>query len=222
MSKKKSWVPLGILVFFGFSNIFVANAVANQLDWKLVTGNVTTLVALQKIYLDFYKISSDIKNCSPLDAQNTRVARKNFMKALRTMGIQEMKFNDNMNDAERTSCGVVNNSSSRTQAVIANVGPGVNEKALGDLNLKITFIAPQAATVPESQEAISTKFGFYAVGDPIPTEADCLLNVVLNTKSGVVVFDASKKGKLFVGYARYINTRKQLGTAATTFYGVVA
>ena len=222
MAKNKSWIPLGILLFFNFSNIFVVNAVANQTDWKLVTGNVTTLVALQKKYLDFYKISSDKRNCTPTDTENTRLARIIFIRALRTMGINEMKFNSNMTDVERTSCGVVNNSVLKTQAVIANVSPIVAKKGLGDLNIKFSFTAPQTTPPLTGQDEVIIKIGFYAIDAPIPTEAECVMIVVMNTKSGVITFDASKKGMQFVGYARYINTRKQVGTAATTISGVVS
>jgi len=222
MVKNKGWIPLGILLFYNFSKNFVDKAVANQLAWKLVTGNVTTLLALQKIYLDFYKISSNKRNCTPTDTQNTREARKIFIKALRTMGISEMKFNDNMTDAERTSCGVVNNSKSRTVAVVANVSPIVAKKGLSDLNMKLSFTAPQTIPAITGQNEVIINVGFYAIGEPIPTEAECKLSVVMNTKSGVITFDPSKKGLQFVGYARFINTRKQVGTAATTFSGVVS
>jgi len=222
MVKNKGWIPLGILLFYNFSKNFVDKAVANQLAWKLVTGNVTTLLALQKIYLDFYKISANKRNCTPTDTQNTREARKIFIKALRTMGISEMKFNDNMTDAERTSCGVVNNSTSRTVAVLANVSPIVAKKGLSDLNMKLSFTAPQTIPAITGQNEVIINVGFYAIGDPIPTEAECKLSLVMNTKSGVITFDPSKKGMQFVGYARFINTRKQVGTAATTFSGVVS
>jgi len=222
MVKNKGWIPLGILLFYNFSKNFVDKAVANQLAWKLVTGNVTTLLALQKIYLDFYKISANKRNCTPTDTQNTREARKIFIKALRTMGISEMKFNDNMTDAERTSCGVVNNSKSRTVAVVANVSPIVAKKGLSDLNMKLSFTAPQTIPAITGQNEVIINVGFYAIGDPIPTEAECKLSLVMNTKSGVITFDPSKKGMQFVGYARFINTRKQVGTAATTFSGVVS
>jgi len=222
MAKNKDWVPKGILAFYAFSNIFVANAVSNQLLWKLITGNVTSLVALQKIYVDFYKISSNKRNCTPTDTQNTRNARKIFMRALRTMGISEMKLNDNMTDAERTSCGVVNNSVLKTPAIVANVSPIVAKKGLSDLNMKLSFTAPQTIPAITGQNEVIINVGFYAIGDPIPTEAECKLSVVMNTKSGVITFDPSKKGMQFVGYARFINTRKQVGTAATTFSGVVS
>ncbi len=222
MAKNKSWIPLGMLLFYNFSKNFVDKAVANQLAWKLITGNVTTLLALQKIYLDFYKISANKRNCTPTDTQNTRDARKIFIKALRTMGISEMKFNDNMSDAERTSCGVVNNSVLKTPAVVANVSPIVAKKGLSDLNMKFSFTVPQTIPAVTGQNEVIIKIGFHAVADPIPAEADCLLILVMNTKSGVITFDPSKKGMQFVGYARFINTRKQVGTAATTFSGIVS
>ena len=50
MTKKKDWVTKGIMAFFVFSNIFSDNASANQLKWKLITDNVTVLLALQKTY----------------------------------------------------------------------------------------------------------------------------------------------------------------------------
>ena len=222
MKKQKDWVPKGVAAFFVFSNIFSAKANAKQVDWKLVTDNVTALMKLRGIYVGFYTISSNKRNCTPTDTQNTRDARVPYMAALRTMGIKEMKFNVNMEDVDRSSCGVVNNSGTNTPATIANVSPVVTKKVLSDLNMKLIFTDPQTTPALTGQHEVLIKIGFYAVDKPIPAEAECILSMVMNTKSGVITFDPSKKGMLFVGYVRYINTRKQVGTAATTFSGVVS
>ena len=68
---------------------------------------------------------------------------------------------------------------------------------------------------------IKVKFGFYKKGDPIPTEAACTQTEILGKQNDHVVYEEANFGLLFVGYVRYINNRKQIGTVATQFFGGV-
>ena len=221
MTKGKDWIPQAKELFRKFADNFCKLVSANQVAWKLVTTQVTALLDLQTKYNACDDISSDEKNRTKLDVENTAKAFPPFLKAIRVLGIQELKFNVNMTDTDRTNCGVTNNSTSKTPAATANVGPGISTTALGDLNIRVVILEPTTGPMPTGQKEIVIKFGFYAVGAPQPTEAQCQMIYLQSKKKGVVTFDMTNRGLQFIGFARYVNTRNVVGTAATTFKGVV-
>jgi hypothetical protein len=58
--------------------------------------------------------------------------------------------------------------------------------------------------------------------DKIPVEIDCSLTLIFGESFSKIVFEAKRLGKHFVGYARYVNTRKKVGKSATQFFGIVS
>ena len=224
MSKNDDWIPRPHPEFRRFGDNLCLRANANKTIWGIDPLLVAALIVLQLAYNIVETISSGKDTHTSIDVDNTNRARIPYEIALREMGQGEMKFNKKMNDGERTACGVVNDSTSRTTAAVCNVSPVVKVTQLGELNKKLTFInpGPDPGAWPEGQDCVVVKIGKHKSGDPVPKEADCTLTNLYSKLANGIVFSADDAGMLFVGYARYVNTRKEVGTAATKFTGIIS
>lgn len=216
MGKNHDWVPQPMGQFKVFANNFYDEAHTNQVLWLLVLADVALILAKLNIFNTYYAISSIPKAHTQIDIDNTNKARAVLEPLIRTMGIDKMKGNSLMTDGDRTRCGVVNDSGTHTPAALAGSGPGVVETKVGRLVIHLAF-----STAPDGQDGVITRFGFYAEADPVPAEIDCTQTVLLSNIGGNVTFLEGRYAKHFVGYSRYINTRKEEGNAATVFYGIV-
>ena len=216
MSKNHDWIPHPMGDFKVFADNFCSEVHTNQVLWALILLEVTTILAKLGIFNGYYAISSIPKAHTQIDIDNTNKARDVLEPLIRTMGIDRMKGNALMTDGDRTRCGVVNDSGTRTSAPQAGSGPVVVETKVGRLVIHLAY-----STAPDGQDGVITRFGFYAEGATPPEEIDCTQTVVLNNLGGNVAFPETRYGKHFVGYSRYINTRKEEGNAATVFYGIV-
>ncbi len=224
MSSNGDWIPRPHPDYRRFGDNFCLRLNANKTIWGIDPALVAALIVLQIIYNAYETISSGKDTHTSIDIDNTNRARIPYEAAMREMGQGEMKLNKKMNDGERTACGVVNDSTARTIAAICNVSPVVKITQLGELNKKLTFInpGPDAGAWPDGQDCVSVKIGKHKNGDPVPKEADCTLTNLYSKLANGIVFSADDAGMQFVGYARYVNTRKDVGTAATKFSGTIS
>lgn len=223
MSRTKDWIPQPMGDFKVFADNFVYLAHTNQVLWLLVLLEVTNMVAKLAIFNGYYAISSIPKAHTQIDIDNTNKARAVIEHLIRNMGVDKMKGNSAMSDADRTLCGVVNNSDGRTPAPQAGNGPIVVETKVGRLVIHLAFTNPDShlGGSPDGQDGVIVTFGFYNEADPIPAEIDCTQSEFLKMVGENVNFPEVRYGKHFIGYARYVNTRKERGVAATVFYGIV-
>ena len=225
MARSKDWIPAKNLLFKEFQDTFCAGADDNQAGWVLDPGKVTILLKLQKTYLGFYAITAVKNGFTGLDEANTASAKKALKKAVRTMGIDEMKTNANMTDEDRMSVGVHNDSGTHTAAPIEKTSPVIQGSNKGSLGYQIIHSSAgsiKSHELPAGQIGIITKIGFYKKGDTVPTEDLCTQMDILGKSPAMITFNGTNFGLLFIGFARYINSRKQLGLVATTFTGVVS
>jgi len=225
MSSSKDWVPDGINEFKTFGDIFCTQASANKTAWALDTAKVTAMLTQQGTFNGYYDISKDHQTRSSVDTNNTNNARVPYEQSIRDIGQHEMKFNSLMTDTEREACGVPNNAGTHTPASIETTSPVIQYASAGRLGGKITFAPAGSGTSgakPEGQQGVRIKIGFYKQGDAVPTEDQCTQTEIVSNSPASIVFADSNYGMLFVGYARYFNTRKQMGTVATQFFGIVS
>ena len=129
-----------------------------------------------------------------------------------------------VNDGERTACGVVNDSAAHVLSPRATISPVVKVTQLGTLNKKFVLInpGPDAGAWPPGQDSAIMKLGKHKFGDPVPTEALCTETYLFSKIANVVVFAEIDTALCYVGYVRYVNTRKEIGTAATKTTGVIS
>ena len=225
MANNKDWIPAKNILFKEFQDTFCAGADNNQVAWVLDPVNVTNLLGLQKKYLIFYAITAVKNGFTGVDEANTASAKKALKKALRTMGIDEMKTNANMTDEDRLSVGVHNDAGTHTAAAIETTSPVMQGSNKGSLGYEFIYSPVgnnKSHELPAGQAGIVTKIGFYKQGGTVPTEKQCTQMDFLGKSPAHITFDSDYFSYLFIGFARYINTRKQLGTVATTFTGVVS
>jgi hypothetical protein len=225
MSNTPDWVPRSIDDFKIFGDNFTTQATTNSVAWGLDADEVANLLALQKPFNGFYDISKIKQSRTQQDTENTNNARVPYEKAIREMGQYGMKHNSLMTDANRTACGVPNDSGSHTPSPIAEIAPVIEYESAGRLGGKITALKPgktRSHAKPEGQAGIMVKFGFYKQGDAVPAENACTQTELLSHSPDYIAFDENKFGMMFTAYARYINTRQQPGTIATMFGGVVS
>lgn len=221
MAKKHDWVPRKIGKFRTFAGDFYEAADDNQLAWNLIGDNVTALGELFTTFDDFYDISKNKATRSKIDTKNTDDARKPLEKAIRKMGINEMKNNPNMTNSEREAIGVTNDSDTLTDAQVMSVSPGVEFTRKGILVGEWDF---DPKGLPDGQQGIIVKIGYYtgAEDDKEPAEEDCTQTDLFSKAPHVFIFPPKKKGMRFIAYIRYINTRKVKGKAATIYRGIVS
>lgn len=225
MGGNKDWIEQNVAAFYEQTNTFGKLANLNKTAWHLSGTRLDPFNTEKTAFDTMYAISKDKANRSELDVERTGEARIPLEKSMREIGQFEMKHNIFMTDSERTSCFVHNDSGTHKPAPIMEVAPGVQTKLTGNFGLEIrTFEAakPKNNGKPKGQEGIQVKLGFYLKPDAIPTEEDCTQVVLLTKSPQGMVFPTSKIGMFYVGYARYFNTKKQMGTVATVFYGVVS
>ena len=225
MSAEKDWVPQNMNEFKTFGDTFSTQANTNQTKWGLETDKVTALLGQQTKFNGFYEISKNAKTRSQIDVDNTNKARVPYEQSIRDIGQHEMKHNSLMTDAEREACGVPIDSGTHTPAPVETTSPVIQYATAGRLGGKITFTpagGSHSGAKPAGQQGVRIKIGFYKQGDAIPTEDNCTQTEIVSNSPASIVFADDKYGMLFVGYARYFNTRKQLGTVATQFFGIVA
>ncbi len=224
MAKKKDWIPNSYELFAPFLNNFNTRATTNVLAWKLNAGSVTTLGTETTDFNTYYAISVEKKTRSSNDVANTKRAYKLAKGTLRGIGIGQMKTNLSMTNEQRTLCGVVNNSGTHTGSPVANVSPTIQFTHTGTLGGWIIFLNPQNALggKPVGQNGYYVSFGFYAPGAAVPAEAECTQVLIFTKQAGGVIFAPGSMSKSFVGYARYKNTRDELGGVATQFFGTVS
>ncbi len=224
MGVTRDWIPKQIDKFKIFADNLCDRASVNALKWHLIQDEIDKLILLQKKFNIFYKITSVKNTYSLVDTQNTRDARKTYQKALRNIGIIKMKMNNFMTDTDKMACGINIATTVFTHATVVNFSPIINIRKLGELNMQIIFINPQTNKVckPKGQAGMMVTFGFYKKGNLEPTENECTYTLFLSKSFSNMVFPESAKWMMFVGFARYINTRKKIGTSATQFFGVVS
>jgi len=224
MAVTRDWIPKQIDKFKIFADNICDRSSVNAAKWHLIQNEIDKLILLQKKFNKYYKITSVKNTYSLVDIQNTRDARKPFQQALRHMGIVRMKMNDFMTNADKMSCGINISTTVFTHSEVANISPIIDIEHLGELNMQIVFINPNTHTAckPKGQAGMIVTFGFYKNGNPVPTEKECTYTLSLSKSFSKIVFPESAKSMMFVGFARYINTRKMIGTSATQFFGVVS
>ena len=139
------------------------------------------------------------------------------------MGIVRMKYNLFMTDSDRMKCGLNTGKKGYTLSPIAACSPLIDCRIMGNLSATIISMDPASHKTckPIGQDGIRIRFGFYTINGKIPLEVNCTQMTGLTKSFGKVVFAPNRKGMLFVGYARYYNTRQKEGLTATTFYGMV-
>lgn len=224
MTVIRDWVPKQIDKFYIFGNNLCKRVKANAGKWHLDMDEIDVLLALQAIFNEYYKVTSEKDAFSSVDTKNTKDARKPYQKALRTMGIERMKTNSFMTNTEKRACGLNNNSNGYKLSPVAKTSPLIDFRNKSSLNGVVICIDPNTHRTckPIGQDGVKISFGFYKKGDPIPKETECTFTVYQTKCFGKIVFPEQSKGMLFVGYARYYNTRKVLGISATSFRGIVS
>jgi hypothetical protein len=186
-------------------------------------GEVATLLSWRLTFNGYYKISTIKKVHSKTDTNNTKDARKTYQKLLRQMGIGRMKRNIFMTDRDRMACGLNNNANTYTLSPVAKTSPLIDFRGRSGLGGTVISLDPDShkACKPLGQNGIRVTFGFYKPNQAKPLELDCTFTVFLSKCFGKIVFPTQSLGLLFVGYARYYNTRNILGLVATDFSGMV-
>lgn len=220
MSNKKDWIPEPIAEFKAFGDNFCSEVTTNHIAWGLDATDSSELIVEQTTFNTDYAISSVKNKHTSLDTQATNDARAPYEARIRKIGIP-MKTSGKMTDVERTACGVVNDSDAHVMSPIALVSPPVQFERTGELALELAFGIPTAGK-PVGQEGVSVVFGFYPVGGTPPAEANCTKTVLIKKKKGGVIFSDANMGMAFVGFARYFNTRLDVGRVATRFTGIVS
>ena len=224
MSHRMDWIPTKNKDFKEFSDTFCAASKANQFTWFLITDNVKALLALQVNYLKYYAVTAIKNGFTGLDTANTQNAKDLLLAAIRAMGINEMKHNSKMTDGNRDSVGVHNDADTHTAAPIETSSPVIQTSKQGSLGMGLRYSPAgnrKSSALPDGQMGIIIKFGFYKIGNTVPSEKQCTQVEIIGRSPAFITFSDLNFGILFVGYARYLNTRKQLGLVATTFNGVV-
>ncbi len=224
MAVTRDWIPKQIDKFKIFGDNICKNCQKNAEKWNLIVKEVNDLLVLQQKFNDFYSISSIMNNRTLIDIQNTRDARKPYQAAIRNLAIKRLKTNALMSDEDKRRCGININSKGYTLSVISKKSPLVHFENTGICTAKMAFSNPEnhKCCMPEGQNKVIVTFGFYKENESIPKEIDCTFTVIFGKSFSKIVFDASKRGMHFVGYARYINTRKKVGRSATQFFGIVS
>lgn len=224
MAVTRDWIPKPINKFKIFGDNICKNCQKNADKWGLIIKEVIDLLVLQKKFNDFYGISSVNNNRTLIDIQNTRNARKTYQAAIRNLAIKRLKTNALMSDEEKRRCGININSKGYTLSVISKKSPLVHVENTGICTAKMAFSNPDnhKCCMPEGQNKVIVTFGFYMENDKIPVEIDCTLTVIFGKSFSKIVFEAKRRGMHFVGYARYVNTRKKVGKSATQFFGIVS
>ncbi len=220
MAGDDDWIPGPMDEFRKFADKFYSKAFANKLVWHLIPTPINDMMALVSTFDDFHDISKYKASRTPTDTANTIKARGFLEAAIRTMGIEEMKHNTFMTDADREDIGVTIDSTTRTKSTASETSPQALAKKLGELGAKWMF-TPKA--LPEGQQSIVVKIGFYlnTKESPEPVEEDCTQTNFFSKEPNTFVFPASKKTMYYVAYIRYLSTNKELGLVATVVYGVV-
>ncbi len=223
MAVTRDWIPKQIHKFKIFADNLCKRVRDNAEAWHLDAEEVSKLLSLRLKFNKYYKISTVQYTHNLNDIENTKKARKEYQKALRTMGICQLKSNLFMNDSDRMKCGLNTGEKGYNLSPVASYSPLIDFRSAGDLGGTIISMDPAShkACKPVGQNGIRVRFGFYPANEPITLEADCTQTIGLTKSFGKVVFDPTKKGMRFVGYARYFNTRQIEGIIATTFYGIV-
>jgi len=223
MAVTRDWIPKQIHTFKIFADNLCKRVRDNAEAWHLDVDEVSNLLSLRLKFNKYYKISTIKHTHTPTDLDNTKSARKAYQKALRSMGIGRMKRNLFMTDSDRMKCGLNTGEKGYTLSPVAFSSPLIDYRSAGDLGGTIISLDPAShkACKPVGQDGIRVRFGFYKINGQIPLEADCTQTIGLTKSFGKVVFDPNRKDMLFVGYARYFNTRQIEGVIATTLYGMV-
>jgi hypothetical protein len=223
MPHNEDWVPAPIDKFKIFGDNFVSEADANKADWGLDVIEVGHLVTEKVTFNADYAISSVKNKHTGLDTDATTMARAPYEARIRKMGMF-MKTNTKMTNLDRSACGVKNDSDSHTYSPVADSSPTVQYTGAGRLGGHLTFLDPLESLGgrPAGQDGISVTFGFYVIGGKEPIEEDCTKTVMFTKLSEGVAFTESHYGNAFVAFARYYNTRAELGTIATKFNGIVS
>ena len=224
MAVTRDWIPKQIDKFKIFADNLCERANKYAEKWHLDAEEVATLLVWQGTFNGFYKISR-VKNMhSSQDIKNTKIARKTYQKLLRIMGIRRMKTNSFMTDSDKLTCGLNSLSNTYSIAPVAEISPIIDFNNNGKLGGKLVCIDPKShkACKPTGQDGIKISFGFYKAGERKPLEAECTFTVFVSKCHSKIVFPAASEGMLFVGYARYYNTRNVLGKVASKFYGMVS
>ena len=223
MAVTRDWIPKQIHTFKIFADNLCKRVRDNAEAWHLDADEVNNLLSLRLKFNKYYKISTIKHTYTLTDLDNTKSARKAYQKALRSMGIGRMKRNLFMTDNDRMKCGLNTGEKGYALSPVASCSPLIDYRSAGDLGGTIISLDPAShkACKPVGQDGIRVRFGFYTINGQIPLEADCTQTIGLTKSFGKVVFAPNKVGMLFVGYARYFNTRQIEGVIATTFYGMV-
>ena len=142
---------------------------------------------------------------------------------MRQIGICRIKSSAYITDEEKLSCGLNIGEKGYNLSPIATVGPLIDYRNEGNLGGTVISMSPASHKTckPIGQDGIIICFGFYKANATIPIESKCTHTILLTKSYGKVVFPDKKRGKCFVGYARYYNTRNIVGLLATVFYGTV-
>ena len=218
------WIPQPMDEFRIFADNFHDESDTNQLAWHLIALKVTNLGTLIGTFDAFHDISKHHASRKPTDTSNTEDARVPLEKLIREIGQYEMKHNDFMTNENRTNCGVPNDTGEKHVAPVASGSPSITNKNIARLVDEITYTTSEtthAHAKPDGQQGLKVRFGFYEKGAAIPTEEECTQTELLGDSPSDVVFKEANFGMLYVGYARWFNTRKKMGLAATQFFGVV-
>ena len=218
MSGNKDWLTDNNAELKIIGAAMYGQAFTNQIAWHLISGNVTDMLAKKNAYETYLLVSEKTITRNILDVESTDDAKEDYKKVIRHMGQYEMKHNIYMTDTQRTACGVPNDSNTNEHAPVATTSPVIVYAPKGRLGGALHY---SPTLKDDGQMGIKVKFGFYKKGDPVPTEAACTQTEILGKQNDHVVYEEANFGLLFVGYARYINNRKQIGTVATQFFGGV-
>ena len=225
MSTEKDWIPGPMDEFRISADNFYGEANTNQLAWHLIGTKVAAMTPLIGTFDGFHDISKHHASRRPIDTSNTEDARAPLEKLIREIGQYEMKHNDFMTNENRTNCGVPNDTGEKHVAPVASGSLSITNKNIARLVDEIIYSTTSDTShthaKPEGQQGLKVRFGFYEKGAPIPTEEECTQTELLGDSPSDVVFKEANFGMLYVGYARWYNTRKKLGLAATQFFGVV-
>jgi len=224
MSAEKDWIPRPMDDFRIFADNFYDESNTNQLAWHLIGTKVAAMTPLIATFDADHDISKHHASRKPTDTSNTEEARIPLEKLIREIGQYEMKHNDFMTNENRTNCGVPNDTGETHVAPVASVSPAVSNKNIARLVDEISYTTADtthAHAKPDGQQGLKVKIGFYVKGAPIPSEDECTQTDILGDSPSDIVFAEANFGSLYVGYARWFNTRKKLGLAATQFFGVV-
>ncbi len=206
MSKKKDYIPRVDAAFNDWQLNLLVLIVANAVSWAITAGDVTALSALQTIFGPLYAKFAVKGTRSKADVKAYKDSRKAFKAAIRKFVKQWLANNSLVADEQRVKLGIPVPDGSRTpRPKITDVPSVIVSNQKGSVE-RLQFRAQADSDRPSLHPEANGVEIHYAVDKTVTTIDDCDKVVIISKATVRIPMDPVKAGKMFTGYARWINS----------------